>query len=42
MSEIAVLGAGIMGHGIALVFGLAGHAVRLTDSGAEKPAKAPR
>jgi 3-hydroxybutyryl-CoA dehydrogenase len=28
MSEIAVLGAGIMGHGIALVFGLGGHAVR--------------
>ena len=35
MSEIAVLGAGIMGHGIALVFALGGHAVRLTDSGAE-------
>ncbi|MFL5153789.1 MAG: 3-hydroxyacyl-CoA dehydrogenase family protein, partial [Microvirga sp.] len=41
MSEIAVLGAGIMGHGIALVFGLGGHAVRLTDSRAETLAKAP-
>ena len=41
MSEIAVLGAGIMGHGIALVFALGGHAVRLTDSGAETLAKAP-
>src|SRR5829696_4795183 len=41
MSEIAVLGAGIMGHGIALVFALGGHAVRLTDSQAETLAKAP-
>ena len=41
MSEIAVLGAGIMGHGIALVFALGGHAVRLTDSRAETLAKAP-
>jgi 3-hydroxybutyryl-CoA dehydrogenase len=41
MSEIAVLGAGIMGHGIALVFGLGGHAVRLSDSRAETLAKAP-
>jgi 3-hydroxybutyryl-CoA dehydrogenase len=32
MSEIAIIGAGIMGHGIALVFALGGHAVRLTDS----------
>ncbi|MDB5559884.1 MAG: 3-hydroxyacyl-CoA dehydrogenase NAD-binding [Enterovirga sp.] len=31
MSEIAVLGAGLMGHGIALVLALGGHAVRLTD-----------
>jgi 3-hydroxybutyryl-CoA dehydrogenase len=41
MSEVAVLGAGIMGHGIALVFALGGHAVRLTDSRAETLAKAP-
>jgi 3-hydroxybutyryl-CoA dehydrogenase len=31
MSEIAVLGAGLMGHGIALVLALGGHTVRLTD-----------
>jgi 3-hydroxybutyryl-CoA dehydrogenase len=41
MAEIAVLGAGIMGHGIALVFALGGHAVRLTDSRADALAKAP-
>jgi 3-hydroxybutyryl-CoA dehydrogenase len=41
MSEIAILGAGIMGHGIALVFALGGHSVRLTDSRAEALAKAP-
>src|SRR3712207_8578747 len=41
MADIAVLGAGIMGHGIALVFGLGGHTVRLTDSRAETLAKAP-
>ncbi len=41
MADIAVLGAGIMGHGIALVFALGGHKVRLTDSRAETLAKAP-
>jgi 3-hydroxybutyryl-CoA dehydrogenase len=41
MASIAVLGAGIMGHGIALVFALGGHSVRLTDSRAEALAKAP-
>ncbi|HZB37066.1 MAG TPA: 3-hydroxyacyl-CoA dehydrogenase family protein [Beijerinckiaceae bacterium] len=41
MSEIAILGAGIMGHGIALVFALGGHQVRLTDSRAETLEKAP-
>jgi 3-hydroxybutyryl-CoA dehydrogenase len=41
VSEVAVLGAGIMGHGIALVFALGGHSVRLTDSRAEALAKAP-
>ncbi len=35
MAEIAVVGAGLMGHGIALVLALGGHAVRLTDSRAE-------
>ena len=32
MSEIAVVGGGLMGHGIALVLALAGHGVRLTDT----------
>ncbi|HEX8666672.1 MAG TPA: 3-hydroxyacyl-CoA dehydrogenase NAD-binding domain-containing protein, partial [Beijerinckiaceae bacterium] len=41
MADIAVLGAGIMGHGIALVFALGGHRVRLTDSRAEALVKAP-
>src|SRR5918994_2008118 len=41
MSEIAILGAGIMGHGIALVFALGGQEVRLTDSRAETLEKAP-
>ena len=41
MAEIAVLGAGIMGHGIALVFALGGHRVRLTDSRPQTLAKAP-
>src|SRR5262245_4034309 len=30
--RIAVIGAGLMGHGIAQVFGLAGHDVAMTDS----------
>jgi 3-hydroxybutyryl-CoA dehydrogenase len=30
--QIAVIGAGLMGHGIAQVFALAGHAVTITDS----------
>jgi 3-hydroxybutyryl-CoA dehydrogenase len=42
MAQVAVLGAGIMGHGIALVFALGGHKVRLTDSRAETLANAPR
>jgi 3-hydroxybutyryl-CoA dehydrogenase len=41
MADVAVLGAGIMGHGIALVFALGGHRVRLTDSRAEALDKAP-
>jgi 3-hydroxybutyryl-CoA dehydrogenase len=32
MSEVAVIGAGLMGHGIALVVALGGHSVRITDS----------
>lgn len=32
MSEIAVIGGGLMGHGIALVLALGGHQVRITDS----------
>ena len=31
-AKIAVVGAGLMGHGIAQVFALAGHAVTITDS----------
>jgi len=31
-SRIAVIGAGLMGHGIAQVFGLAGHDVTITDA----------
>ena len=30
--KIAVIGAGLMGHGIAQVFALAGHAVTITDA----------
>src|SRR5262245_57635462 len=31
-AHIAVLGAGLMGHGIAQVFALAGHSVTITDA----------
>ena len=31
-AKIAVIGAGLMGHGIAQVFALAGHDVTITDS----------
>jgi 3-hydroxybutyryl-CoA dehydrogenase len=41
MSNIAVIGAGTMGHALALVFALGGHRVRLTDSNAETLARAP-
>ena len=34
-AQIAVIGAGLMGHGIALTFARAGHAVRVTDPVAE-------
>ena len=32
MADVAVVGAGTMGHAMALVFALGGHRVRLTDS----------
>jgi 3-hydroxybutyryl-CoA dehydrogenase len=38
--RIAVIGAGLMGHGIAQVFGLAGHEVAITDSDARALASA--
>ena len=38
--RIAVIGAGLMGHGIAQVFGLAGHNVAITDSHAPTLASA--
>ncbi|HEY8290514.1 MAG TPA: 3-hydroxyacyl-CoA dehydrogenase family protein [Acetobacteraceae bacterium] len=41
MSEVAVIGAGTMGHALALVFALGGHKVRLTDSNAETLRRAP-
>jgi 3-hydroxybutyryl-CoA dehydrogenase len=34
-AKIAVIGAGLMGHGIAQVFALAGHDVTITDSFAQ-------
>ena len=40
ISNVAVIGAGTMGHGIAQVFALAGLQVTLTDSGAEVLGKA--
>ena len=41
MRNVAVIGAGTMGHAIALVFALGGHAVRLTDSNPATLARAP-
>ncbi|MFK7752114.1 MAG: 3-hydroxyacyl-CoA dehydrogenase family protein [Sedimentitalea sp.] len=41
MSQIAVIGAGLMGHGIALTFARAGHQVCLTDPVADMLATAP-
>lgn len=32
MAEIAIVGGGLMGHGIALVLALGGHSVRITDT----------
>lgn len=41
MTTIAVLGAGTMGHALALVFAMGGHRVRLTDTSPEVLARAP-
>src|SRR5208337_1561977 len=41
MTEVAVIGAGLMGHALALVFALGGHQVRLTDSSVETLERAP-
>jgi 3-hydroxybutyryl-CoA dehydrogenase len=41
MTEVAVIGAGLMGHALALVFALGGHSVRLTDNSAESLERAP-
>lgn len=35
MTEVAVIGAGLMGHALALVYALGGHPVRLTDNNVE-------
>lgn len=40
MARVAVLGAGTMGHALALVFALGGHQVRLTDNNPATLAKA--
>jgi 3-hydroxybutyryl-CoA dehydrogenase len=41
MTVVAVVGAGTMGHALALVFALGGHRVRLTDSNPETLRRAP-
>lgn len=41
MTEVAVIGAGTMGHALALVYALGGHQVRLTDSNPATLARAP-
>lgn len=41
MSHIAVLGAGTMGHALALVWALGGHRVRITDANPATLSKAP-
>jgi 3-hydroxybutyryl-CoA dehydrogenase len=41
MTDVAVVGAGLMGHALALVFALGGHKVRLTDNNPEVLARAP-
>jgi len=41
MGEIAIVGGGVMGHGIALVLALGGHGVRITDTSPETRARVP-
>jgi 3-hydroxybutyryl-CoA dehydrogenase len=41
MTEVAVIGAGLMGHALALVFALGGHQVRLTDTNLATLERAP-
>jgi 3-hydroxybutyryl-CoA dehydrogenase len=41
MTEVAVVGAGLMGHALALVFALGGHQVRLNDNDTETLLHAP-
>jgi 3-hydroxybutyryl-CoA dehydrogenase len=41
MTEVAVVGAGLMGHALALVFALGGHRVRLTDNNPDTLERAP-
>ncbi|MEI7712990.1 MAG: 3-hydroxyacyl-CoA dehydrogenase family protein [Rhodospirillales bacterium] len=41
MAEVAVVGAGLMGHALALVFAIGGHRVRLTDNNPESLERAP-
>jgi 3-hydroxybutyryl-CoA dehydrogenase len=41
MTEIVIVGGGLMGHGIALVLALHGHAVRITDTDAQTRARVP-
>ncbi|HYZ22940.1 MAG TPA: 3-hydroxyacyl-CoA dehydrogenase family protein [Rhodopila sp.] len=41
MTEVAVIGAGLMGHALALVFALGGHQVRLTDNNPDTLERAP-
>ncbi len=41
MTEVAVIGAGLMGHALALVFALGGHAVRLYDNNVQALERAP-
>jgi 3-hydroxybutyryl-CoA dehydrogenase len=41
MANVAVIGAGLMGHALGLVFALGGHQVRLTDNNPETLQRAP-
>ena len=41
MADVAVIGAGLMGHALALVFALGGHQVRLTDTDPDALDRAP-